>query len=359
MKQEDQRGVQKNTSLQAWGKFTEKYFGKKLRIEERKDREFIYTLLKEFGLPHERFYAFKSGDNISKDDFSKAVGDLGFPYWISATPRSGVKNLNRLSKLRIESTQEGWEFIRSLPRPSGYKIIVMQYANNPEFKGTAMVSKSLNGIADFVKGDRHPQLTSGLTLSDPMLFNSQKIIHYSDTISKEHQDLIYTYINDRPGHYEFQYGTLDRIRGISFLDYNDELAYEDIDLLFNDLVIYHTHKKITDMGDRDIVVRGLPASLGKVQGSCKIILSSNTQAYSEIKNGEILITDATNPDMTPLMKKVSAIVTDLGSVTCHAAIVCRELKIPCIVGTRNATSVLKEGTLLEVDAYKGLVRKLD
>ena len=62
--------------------------------------------------------------------------------------------------------------------------------------------------------------------------------------------------------------------------------------------------------------------------------------------------------MTPAMKKVSAIVTDMGGVTSHAAIVTRELKIPCIVGTRNATQILKDGMQVEVDAFTGTVKIL-
>ncbi|OGM33005.1 hypothetical protein A3D00_01570 [Candidatus Woesebacteria bacterium RIFCSPHIGHO2_02_FULL_38_9] len=181
--QTDQKNVQKSTSLQAWSKLTEQYFHVKLRVEERKDREHIYSLLKEKGLPHERFHAFRSGDLITRDDFLMTVADLEFPYWISASPKIGVENLSRVAKLRIESAEDGWNFIRSLQRLSDYKIIVMQYADNPKFKGSVLVSKSLNGIADFVEGDRHVQLTAGLTLSDPMLFNSQEIVHYSETIA--------------------------------------------------------------------------------------------------------------------------------------------------------------------------------
>ena len=62
--------------------------------------------------------------------------------------------------------------------------------------------------------------------------------------------------------------------------------------------------------------------------------------------------------MTPIMKKVAAIVTDFGGVTSHAAIVCRELRIPCIVGTKNGTSILKDGMQVEVDAYKGTIKSL-
>ena len=66
----------------------------------------------------------------------------------------------------------------------------------------------------------------------------------------------------------------------------------------------------------------------------------------------------TRPEMVVAMKKATAIVTDEGGVTCHAAVVSRELNIPCIIGTRNATKFLKDGDKVEVDANKGIVKKI-
>jgi pyruvate,water dikinase len=66
----------------------------------------------------------------------------------------------------------------------------------------------------------------------------------------------------------------------------------------------------------------------------------------------------TRPEFVPLMKKASAIVTAEGGITCHAAIVSRELGIPCVIGTKNATKVLKTGDEIEVDAEKGIVKIL-
>jgi pyruvate,water dikinase len=66
----------------------------------------------------------------------------------------------------------------------------------------------------------------------------------------------------------------------------------------------------------------------------------------------------TDPNYVPLMKKASAIITDAGGILCHAAIVSRELKIPCIIGTKNATFALKDGDRVEVDAEKGTITRL-
>jgi phosphohistidine swiveling domain-containing protein len=348
----NQKGVLKPTSLQEWSKLTEKYFGKKLRVEERKDRGAIYTLLKSLKIPHERFYSFPEGDKLSQDEFYKAVGDLGFPFWISASPKVGVNDLNRLAKLRIENSQEGWNFIKNISRLSDYKIIVMQYADEPEFKGSALVSKNLSGIVDFVKGDKHPQLTAGMTLTDPMLFDTQKITRYSKLIGEEYQEELYNHISTHPGHYEFQYGFLDGKKSLSFFDYNDELAYEDIDELFKDLLMYLNGDTGSEAG---VLSRGYPASLGKAAGYARIIRASEADKFATLKKGEVLISDATTPEMTPMMEKAAAIVTDFGGITSHAAIVCREMHIPCIVGARKATEVIIEGSYIEVDAYKGII----
>ena len=66
----------------------------------------------------------------------------------------------------------------------------------------------------------------------------------------------------------------------------------------------------------------------------------------------------TRPEMIPIIKKASAIVTDEGGITCHAAIISREMKIPCIVGTQTSTIIIKDNDIIEVDAEKGIVRKL-
>lgn len=104
------------------------------------------------------------------------------------------------------------------------------------------------------------------------------------------------------------------------------------------------------------IIRGQVAYKGKVSGVVKRIMGSAQNDKLQI--GEILVTSMTMPDMTPAMKKASAFVTDEGGITCHAAIIAREMKKPCIIGTKIATKVLKDGDLVEVDANKGIVKIL-
>lgn len=104
------------------------------------------------------------------------------------------------------------------------------------------------------------------------------------------------------------------------------------------------------------VFKGQAVSLGITRGRVRIILSP--KQAGQMKLGEILVTTMTSPDFIVAMRKAAAIVTDVGGITSHAAIVSRELKIPCIVGTHIATHSLKNGDRVEVDANKGIVRKL-
>jgi len=103
-------------------------------------------------------------------------------------------------------------------------------------------------------------------------------------------------------------------------------------------------------------IKGLVASKGKVQGIAKIV--SLDSDLKKINQGDIMVAVTTHPEYVIKMQLSSAIVTDEGGLTCHAAIVAREMKKPCIVGTKIATKVLHDGDLVEVDAEKGIVRKI-
>jgi phosphohistidine swiveling domain-containing protein/predicted outer membrane protein len=102
------------------------------------------------------------------------------------------------------------------------------------------------------------------------------------------------------------------------------------------------------------VIMGQIAYRGKVTGRVKII--ADYRKNNGFKKGDILVTGMTDPQFVPLIKLSAAIVTDGGGLLCHAAIVARELKIPCIIGTKFATKVLKDGQLVEVDANQGVVK---
>jgi pyruvate,water dikinase len=109
-------------------------------------------------------------------------------------------------------------------------------------------------------------------------------------------------------------------------------------------------------GNGDVLVRGI--SVGSKVGVGAVRVIRDVRGIHDFKKGEVLVTEITDPDWEPIMKIASAIVTDKGGRTSHAAIVSRELGIPCIVGSNNATKKLKTGTLVTVDCASGEVGKV-
>jgi len=103
-------------------------------------------------------------------------------------------------------------------------------------------------------------------------------------------------------------------------------------------------------------LRGQTGCIGKATGTVKIVIRPADMA--KFNKGDILISIATDPDIVPAMKKAAAIVTEQGGITSHAAIVSRELGVPCVIGTKIATKVFKDGDRVEVDATNGVVRKV-
>jgi pyruvate,water dikinase len=101
------------------------------------------------------------------------------------------------------------------------------------------------------------------------------------------------------------------------------------------------------------LLKGLGAAPGTASGKVRVIHS--VEDAEQLAEGEILVTRMTAPDWVQLMRRAAAIVTDSGGMTCHAAIVSRELGIPCIAGTREGTKVLRDGELVTVDAGRGVV----
>jgi len=129
-------------------------------------------------------------------------------------------------------------------------------------------------------------------------------------------------------------------------------------LSFEDLI--HQFPEYTfqiEKGDRDKDgIKGQSAFGGSVIGSVRIV--KRKEQIDQLVEGEIIVSPMTTPDMIPAMRKAAAFVTDEGGITCHAAIIAREMQKPCVIGTQIATQVLKDGDLVEVDANNGVVKIL-
>ncbi|MBI2444159.1 MAG: hypothetical protein HYV42_02890 [Candidatus Magasanikbacteria bacterium] len=103
-------------------------------------------------------------------------------------------------------------------------------------------------------------------------------------------------------------------------------------------------------------LRGTVACPGRATGKVRMV--NSYEEGQQFQPGEILVSFSTNPTLLPAMRLAAAIITEEGGLTCHAAIVSRELNIPCVVGIKGIVSGLQTGETIEVDAIKGLVKKL-
>lgn len=128
------------------------------------------------------------------------------------------------------------------------------------------------------------------------------------------------------------------------------VGYLDIDENFWDNVMsfYTSEDNIKE-------VKGIVASRGTYRGVVRIIFDAKKDA-GKFNNGDILVTSMTRPEFLPLMSKAGAFITDEGGISCHAAIVAREMKKPCIIATKNATRILKDGDIVEVNANEGIIK---
>ena len=142
-----------------------------------------------------------------------------------------------------------------------------------------------------------------------------------------------------------------RIKGSALID-GRELFLGDHEAFSKEYPHYILQAEKVEKGIMSIT--GQVAFQGFVKGRVKIL--RRRDQINIIGVGDIIVSPMTTPDFLPAMKKAAAFVTDEGGITCHAAIMSRELKIPCVIGTKIATKVLKDGDLVEVDAEKGIVK---
>lgn len=193
-------------------------------------------------------------------------------------------------------------------------------------------------------------------------------------IAKETQELVYFRTLRTDVYYEFLFLARPILADVAekySLDF-DELRYYSIQDLISGKIrkhskdfswVYYNGKSyffnspiLPEKQYSAQELKGTIAYSGKIRGIAKVV--KNVSQIYKVNEGDILVAGMTAPDFVIAMKKAAAFVTDEGGITCHAAIVAREMKKPCITGTKIATKIFKDGDYIEVDATKGIVRKL-
>jgi len=133
-------------------------------------------------------------------------------------------------------------------------------------------------------------------------------------------------------------------------------------IFYKDKFEVYSYKQVKDVLDKILMkdikgvkkLQGMCASRGYAKGRVKVLM--NIKEMKKVKKGNILVAPGTRPEVVPAMKRAAAVIIDDGGITSHAAIVSRELGLPCVIGTKVATKVLKDGDLVEVDADQGIIR---
>lgn len=335
-----------------------------LRHEDNNKRERLRKLNEIIGLPFDKPVQFTAEDVTNNTPaHKKYVREHGAELCaLRLIPLEKSLPKLRMRGMSIADVQQ-W-FIAQAIDPSKYRAEYIAHSDNPIWSTIFAITEK--GIYGEIIPGSHAQLTQGFYDEDNWPhtffynFSSWDIEPYNKDVqlvlerivkylkipaTKQEritQELKGTFSNDYlQGYFET---TESHEFGLWFIDYSPGLG--------NMLGGLGSPQKISSKQ----VVSGQVACIGQVEGTVRIVGKDGLDdAFPE---GAILVCPVTTPDFVPLMKKAAAIVTDTGGILSHAAIVARELHKPCIVGTKNASSVLLEGERVFVNADKGIVEQI-
>jgi phosphohistidine swiveling domain-containing protein len=333
-----------------------------LRTEDNTKRDRLKVIHSLTGMPYDEPREFEATDLANNTPSLRAyVAEHGEDaIGIQVLPKDTSLSKQRL---RGKTVRESIEWFHTLGLDATqYKINFVPHAEVHEFS-TIFVVNDHGIFGEIIKGG-HFQLTQGFydkhkpvtfsynfsewTIADPApeyraeLEGIIKWLRITDTTKQAalKQALDASFAHDYLKGYFETITNGDGI-GLWFVDYNRILGK-----MFSDA------QAAAPSGNA--LLRGQPASKGVATGKVKIILEKDV-ATATITDGDVLVCDITTPDYMPLMQKAAAVVTDRGGILSHAAIVCRELGKPCVAATGNATSVLKNGQKITVNADSGAV----
>jgi len=336
--------MDKSFSLSQWmTEMRERGVGDLGRLQHAIEQDFtkwgrLKKLNELIGLPIDKHTEFRADDVLNKAESVQAFF-AQYPsaqFSIKAEPLEEFKDkLPRQRKHGI-TEQQCIEFVQRLkPLPQQFAISIWKHFEST-FSGSIVVADK--GIfVEAVQGT-HSILTQGwkgdiitarfdynkLELSDEKAYPlAEKAIHALRMLP--HPE-IKTYHGFVAGYFEFLYNEND---GFRFIDYNTS---DTMSTVFDEPI----HGLIT----------GVMASRGSCEGCICVV--HNEKDFEKFQVGDILVAPMTDPSFVPLIARAAGIITDFGGLTCHAAIIAREFGIPCVVGTTNATTHLKDGDFVEL-----------
>ena len=257
------------------------------------------------------------------------------------------KKIISLSKKKIKTKSQLKEYIQEIDKMMNYYCTIYLIKVYSNFVITEEVVKKQPKLAK--KAKDLLKKAEWFKLSEAVIQNASSVLNLpKKVVSMLRLKEILKYIETGYIDYEL---VEKRYNGIVWNLTTNELYYGE------QAKEYIKSLKITEeKTEKTNIIKGTVASKGKAKG--KVIIALSTEDFPKIKQGSILVANMTTPWYTPYLSKVQAIVTDEGGIGCHASIIARELGIPCVIGTKIATSIFKDGDLVEVDADKGIVKKI-
>ncbi|MFA6254960.1 MAG: PEP-utilizing enzyme [Patescibacteria group bacterium] len=336
------------------------------RIEDNQKADRLEILFQEISLAYERPEKFSARDLIDKTpEFAKILAERGDELCaIRLVPKREDLPKLRNRGLSIKECYQTW-FLKQEIDPDDYIAYLCPHSETLLWSATFVVNDQAI-FGEIIRG-LHSQLTHGETESQLYQFRYdfknwqwsaddvqakeqvQKMlamIKVSD-LSKQKRlkeilkaEFSHDYL---AGYFETTVWPDSKVR---FVDYNRILA------------LHISTPPPLAVGQKKGIIQGIGARSGTAKGKVVIVNSDNLNVV-DFPQGSILVCDNTDVRYLPFMRQAAAIVTNRGGILTHAAIMARELSIPCIVDTKNATQILKDADLVEVNATAGVVKKIN
>ncbi len=357
----------KQISLTEWFENIDHEDAQEMRKEDNDKRDRMGFMNTIIDFPNDQPTKFPALDVFNRsDNFKEFLNDRG-------NELCGLRLIptdSRLPKLRmrgfaIKDVINGW-FTEQKIDHSKYIASFIPHPRDHNWGTIFVVNR--NGIFGEIINESHEKLTQGFyekikpinfsfdfktwKLSEEnqeALAELKRIVSYLHITNIEKQNELIERVNSSFAN-DYICGYFETVTteefGMTFIDYNRILGK-----------IYSDYEINLDKADNDYILKGQIGSPGLAEGRVKII-SEKEIPNTNLEKDEILVCDMTTPSYVPLMKQAAAILTNRGGILTHAAIISRELKKPCIVGTGNSTQILKNGDLIEVDATNGIVRRI-
>ncbi len=333
-----------------------------MRLEDNEKRERLRVLNEHVGLPYDRPHQFTATDIAERTPaFVEFLSEHGGELCaLRLIPTDAQLPKLRMRGMSVADVTRDWFPAQGID-PGKYRADFVPHPSDHVWS-TIFVVNEHGVFGEIIRGS-HNQLTQGFhDGNDPIVFShdfSAWTLSPDDADAREYlvDTLRMLRVDDPSAQFALAQSLDARFVRNHLVGYFETVAssafgtwFIDYNRLLADLAAASVPVE-TD----DAILCGRTGSAGRARGRVRIVLAEHLDGAT-IDAGDILVCDMTTPDHLPLMRRAGAIVTDLGGILTHAAITCRELGKPCVVGTKSGTKVLAEGELVEVDADRGIIR---